>query len=99
MPLVTWCDLPVSLGRRRKQVSLHILPSHPVGTGDRSERPALSPPSSQGKAISKTVSDKLTNNIADGENNVLAPPLHDDPRPRCSPSTVRPPSKVLWLRL
>ena len=33
MPFVTWCDLPVSLGRRRKQVSLHILPSHPGGTG------------------------------------------------------------------
>ena len=54
MPFVTWCDLPVSLGRRRKQVSLHILWSHPGGTGDRSERTALSPPSSQGKAISKT---------------------------------------------
>ena len=99
MPFVTWCDLPVSLGRRRKQVSLHILPSHPGGTGDRSERAALSPPSSQGKAISKTVSDNLTNDIADGENNVLAPSLLADPHPRVSPSTVRPPSKVLWLRL
>ena len=96
MPFVTWCDLPVSLGRRRKQVSLHILPSHPGGTGDRSERAALSPPSSQGKAASKTVSD---NNTADGENHVLAPPLLADHRPRVSPSTVRPPSKVLWLPL